>query len=91
MNSANFNFFTLYVTAADREAAVNRLVEALAGGCFCPFELNILDVDDRPHILEREHISATPALVREWPAPRALFQGDLAPLDSVRQFLHPGC
>ena len=91
MNSANCNMFTLYVTAANREAAVNSLVAALSGGCFCPFEITVLDVDRDPNILEYEHIASTPALVREWPAPRAMICGDLTTQETVRNFLHCGC
>ena len=83
--------FTLYVTAANREAAVNSLVAALAGGCFCPFEITVLDVERDPHVMECRHIASTPALVREWPAPQAMICGDLTAKDELINFLHCGC
>lgn len=49
---------------------------------------DLIDVLDRPDIAEREHIIATPTLVKEEPLPREIFIGDLIDADSLQKFLH---
>jgi circadian clock protein KaiB len=51
------------------------------------FDLQIIDVLERPDIAEREKIIATPTLVKEHPLPREIIIGDLSKRDVVCAFL----
>lgn len=76
---------TLYIagdTASSQQAIVNlkRICDqALRGQC----EMSIVDVYTHPEIAEREHIIATPTLVRCYPLPRRRVIGDLSDIAKV--------
>lgn len=50
-------------------------------------ELTIIDVLDSPGLAERDHIIATPVVIREVPAPIRRIVGDLSSLDLVMREL----
>jgi len=74
---------TLYICGntarAQRAAAVARSLP----DC----DLLIIDVMEHPEIAEREHILATPTLVRHDPPPPRRLVGDLSELATVRRSL----
>jgi circadian clock protein KaiB len=51
------------------------------------FDLEIIDVLDQPALAEKEHILATPTLIKEHPLPREVIIGDLSEHTVVRKFL----
>jgi predicted XRE-type DNA-binding protein len=68
---------TLYVLGGQRNLAVE-LVSNLFGGDETKFELTVVDVLEQPEAARKARIAATPCLVKEWPAPRMSFVGDLS-------------
>lgn len=76
---------TLYIagdTAPSQQAIANlqRLCDqVLQGQC----ETSIVDVHAQPDVAEREHIVATPTLVRCYPLPRRRVIGDLSDIHKV--------
>lgn len=51
------------------------------------YELVIIDVLERPHLAEMDHVLATPTLIRELPLPRRRIIGDLSDADRVLEAL----
>jgi circadian clock protein KaiB len=51
------------------------------------FDLQIIDVLERPDLAEKEKIVATPTLVKEQPLPREIIIGDLSEKNVVCSFL----
>jgi len=59
---------------------INRLIkEELKGN----YELEIIDVIEKPHLAEEEKIFATPTLVKKLPLPLRKIIGDLTNIDKV--------
>ena len=74
--------FRIYVTgetARSSQAVANlhRLFEAELSG---RYELEVVDVVERPELAEEERIIATPTVVRRAPPPRRRVIGDLSDL-----------
>jgi predicted XRE-type DNA-binding protein len=68
---------TLYVLGGQKEQTVE-LVGRLFAGDDSKFELTVIDVLEEPEAAREARITATPSLVKEWPAPRTVFIGDLS-------------
>lgn len=68
---------TLYVLGQQKEQA-KTLVGKLFAGDGSKYELNVIDVLESPEAAREAQITATPSLVKEWPAPRTVFVGDLS-------------
>ena len=68
----------LYVTGGTTRArrtlmAVRRICDAAYGDAY---DLSVIDVLDRPDLAERDRITATPTLLREFPPPVRRIVGD---------------
>jgi circadian clock protein KaiB len=83
---------TLYISGASPHSIhaienVRRLCEEELGGWV---DLDIIDVQQEPALVVRDHIIATPTLVRHMPAPLRRLVGDLSDVGQVRQSLELG-
>ena len=83
---------TLYISGASPHSLhavenARRLCEEELGG---RVDLDIVDVQQEPSLVVRDHIIATPTLVRHMPAPLRRLVGDLSDLGQVRQSLEIG-
>lgn len=79
----------LYVcglTPSSQQALANvcRLFETESEAAY---DLQIVDVLERPDLAERERIMATPSLVKESPLPKESLIGDLSQISRLRSFL----
>ena len=70
----------LYVTGRTRrsEAAIRNLEAIVADELADDYELEIIDVLERPQLAEDEKIIATPTLIKELPPPVRRLIGDLS-------------
>lgn len=68
---------TLYVLGVQTETA-SQLVAQLFNGNDAKYELTIVNVLDEPEKARQAKVTATPCLVKESPAPRTVFVGDLS-------------
>lgn len=68
---------TLYVLGRQKQPN-SQLIAKLFGGDEDKFDLTVIDVLENPEAARQARITATPALVKEWPEPRAVFVGDLS-------------
>jgi circadian clock protein KaiB len=77
MSSYSFKVFVTGETARSREAVTNlrALCEARVAGIY---ELEIVDVIERPDLAEDNRIIATPTVVKLAPLPRRRVIGDLS-------------
>lgn len=74
----------LYVagqTARSRDARRN--LETICSQRAADFDIEVIDIVERPQLAEDERILATPAVVRELPPPVRRVIGDLSDFDSV--------
>jgi circadian clock protein KaiB len=69
------------------ELAITNVCRIFEGAGRPRFDLQIIDVLERPDIAEREKIIATPTLIKEQPLPREIIIGDLSKRDVVCSFL----
>jgi circadian clock protein KaiB len=69
------------------ELAVSQVCRIFEKEFTSPYELQIIDVLERPDIAERERVVATPMLIKEAPGPRESLIGDMSDLSAVRSFL----
>jgi circadian clock protein KaiB len=74
--------FRIYVTGETTRswqavANLHRLCEAQLAG---HYEMEVVDVAERPELAEQERIIATPTVVRQAPPPRRRVIGDLSDL-----------
>lgn len=84
-----FRLFVAGETLISKRAVnnVRRLCESYLGG---EAELQIINVQQDPHLAELERIVATPTLVKDAPAPRVRMIGDMSDLDRVMTVLGVG-
>jgi circadian clock protein KaiB len=77
--------FKLYVTG--RTPRSYRAIENLRRLCEVelrdPYEIQVIDVLERPQLAEDEKILATPTVVKELPAPIRRIIGDLSDVETV--------
>jgi circadian clock protein KaiB len=74
----------LYVTGkTTRSQAARRNLERLCQERDADFEIEVIDVVERPQLAEDEKILATPVVVRELPPPMRRIIGDLSDFESV--------
>ena len=52
-----------------------------------PYNIEVIDLLERPHIAEEEKIIATPMLIREFPPPKKKIIGDLSDIPQVLNVL----
>ena len=52
-----------------------------------PYNIEVIDLLERPHIAEEERIVATPMLIREFPPPKKKIIGDLSDIPRVLKVL----
>lgn len=79
MNSYRFRLFVTGETGRSRQAANNlrAVCEMRVAGLY---ELEIIDVLDRPELAEEDRIIATPTVIRMVPLPQRRVIGDLSDL-----------
>jgi circadian clock protein KaiB len=77
MSSYSFKLYVTGETARSREAVTNlrALCEARVAGLY---ELEIVDVVERPDLAEDDRIIATPTVIKLAPLPRRRVIGDLS-------------
>lgn len=51
------------------------------------YELEVVDIYQHPEIAQKEHIIASPTLIKKHPLPRQLMVGDLSDQDRVKRCL----
>ncbi len=75
----------LYVTGttARSDLAVRNLERIMGEGLVDQYELEIIDVLERPQLAEDEKIIATPTLIRHLPAPARRIIGDFSDREQV--------
>lgn len=75
----------LYVTGATprSEQAIRNLQSIVAEELDDEYELEVIDVLERPQLAEEQRIIATPTLVKELPPPLRRIIGDLSDRESV--------
>ncbi|MBM3584362.1 MAG: circadian clock protein KaiB [Alphaproteobacteria bacterium] len=79
----------LFVTGGTTRAhralvTVRRVCEQAFGDAY---DLTVVDVLDRPDLAERDRVTATPTLVRDYPPPARRVIGDPGDGDAVRRAL----
>jgi circadian clock protein KaiB len=82
MDKYRLKLFITGQTARSSRAISNlrRICEEALGTAY---ELNIIDVLERPELAEEERILATPTLIREFPPPVRRIIGDLSDTNQV--------
>lgn len=80
---------TLYVCGMtySSEQAVANVCQLFESEAEQGYDLQIIDVLERPDVAERERIFATPTLIKERPLPREILIGDLSTFDKLKTFL----
>lgn len=75
----------LYVTGMtdNSEQAVGNIREICQEQLQGQYELEIIDILEKPHLAENEKILATPTLIKELPPPLKRVIGDLSQADKV--------
>lgn len=75
----------LYITGrtTHSDTAIGNLRRICEQDLGAEYELEVIDVLDRPQLAEDEKIMATPTLVRELPPPIRRIVGDLSDRDKV--------
>ncbi len=75
----------LYITGRTprSEQAVANLQDIIANELASEYELDVIDVLERPQLAEDERIVATPTLIKELPPPLRRIIGDLTDRDQV--------
>ena len=75
----------LYITGrtAQSDAAISNLRRICEQDLEAEYELEVIDVLERPQLAEDEKILATPTLVRELPPPIRRIVGDLSDHEKV--------
>lgn len=81
--------FKLYITGrtARSQAAVTNLRQLCSKALPDAYQLEIIDVLERPELAEHERIIATPTLVRHVPPPERRVIGDLSQEENLRLIL----
>lgn len=76
---------TLYVTGRTQrsERAIIQLQRLCQAHLADQYELNVIDLLERPDLAERHKILATPTLIKEMPPPTVRIVGDLSDESSV--------
>lgn len=75
----------LYIAgpAQHSQHAIQRLQDICAKHFNGQYELEVIDVLERPEMAEQDKITATPTLVRELPPPMRKIVGNLSELEKV--------
>ena len=76
MSSYSFRLYVTGETTLSREAESN--LRALCKNRLDDYEIEIVDILERPDVAEKEHIIATPTVMRLAPTPRLRVIGDLS-------------
>jgi len=79
------NIFRLYITGASPNSsrAITNLKKILERYLDGEYELDIIDVYQQPHIVQKVNIVALPLLVRKMPLPERRLIGDMSNHDKV--------
>ena len=76
MSSYSFRLYVTGETTLSREAESN--LHALCKNRLDDYEIEIVDILERPDVAEKEHIIATPTVMRLAPSPHLRVIGDLS-------------
>lgn len=79
----------LYITGhtARSDRALCSLKEMCEKHCTRPFRIFVIDVLEQPDLAEKDHILATPTVIREQPGPIRRIIGDLSEAETIIPFL----
>lgn len=85
MNESNQLLLRLYITGMTprSEQAIRNLRRIMADELADSYELEIIDVLERPQLAEDERIVATPTLIKRLPPPLRRIIGDLSDSEVV--------
>lgn len=85
MNESNNLLLRLYITGMTprSEQAIRNLRRIMADELSDSYELEIIDVLERPQLAEDERIIATPTLIKRLPPPLRRIIGDLSDTEVV--------
>jgi len=69
----------LYVTgkSANSRRAINNL-ERICSAELSDYQIEVIDLLQQPHLVQKEKIIATPTVVKKWPPPFRKIIGDLS-------------
>lgn len=81
--------FSLFVTGrTSRSQQAVRSMKELCSGLGGEIKFEIIDVLEQPEAAEKEHVLATPTLIKHSPGGERRVIGDLADLEQVRKWLN---